>query len=297
MRERSWPPHRAQSFWGARCHQRRTAQVDFRRAERIQAGRTNDRTRWYDHRARAEVSFRKSRHLSGGGTRPEIFFHLSAFACGEGRKDRRLSSPKSSLSGSDRNTTPRSGSFFQQAIATDKILTPVLRWPVFPGSAIWRSRLPGDCAKDFPECIQSIATQRYGSKALAYESEHGSHFPRFQMSSSCRRAGSLVNLAENSEHSPENRSRSSSLVFGIARPAPIFRTPASASEMAPLCAAPSKSICSIATGNCMAMLPTQHSMTSFCMFFSNEVASNFLPAPALIGTCLRFNSTSPHSEM
>src|SRR5207302_558212 len=87
------------------------------------------------------------------------------------------------------------------------------------------------------------------------------------MSSSCRRAGSLVNLAENSERSLENRSKSSSLVFGIARPAPIFRTPSSASETAPPCAAPSKSICSIATGNCMAMLPTQHSMTPFCTLF------------------------------
>src|SRR6266403_1389240 len=95
MRERSWPPHRAQSFWGARCHQRRTAQVDFRRAERIQAGRTNDRTRWYDRHARAEVSFRKSRRLSGRGTRPEIFVCLPAFPGGGGRENRRLSSPQS----------------------------------------------------------------------------------------------------------------------------------------------------------------------------------------------------------
>ncbi len=110
-------------------------------------------------------------------------------------------------------------------------------------------------------------------------------------------AGSLVNLAENSERSLENRSKSSSLVFGIARPAPIFRTLSSVSETAPPRAEPLKSICSIATGNCMAMQPTQHSMTPLCTFFSNEVVSNFLPAPALIGTCPRSNSISPRSEM
>src|SRR6266550_40657 len=129
MRERSWPPHRAQSFWGARCHERRTAQVDFRRAERIQAGRTNDRTRWYDHRARAEVSFRKSRRLSGRGTRPEIFFCLPAFAGGGGREDRRLSSPKSypQLVSAFGDTTSRDGIFFRRLVARSVIPSRIRR--------------------------------------------------------------------------------------------------------------------------------------------------------------------------
>src|SRR5436305_2087413 len=78
---------------------------------------------------------------------------------------------------------------------------------------------------------------------------------------------------------------------------PDFQNAVVASEMAPPRAAQSKSICSIAIGNSIAIQPTRHSMTPFCTFFSNEAVSNFLPAPALIETWPRSNSISPRCEM
>src|SRR6266571_6930136 len=71
---------------------------------------------------------------------------------------------------------------------------------------------------DFGGCIQWIAMQRYGSKPLGCANDRCSRHPRFLTSSNCRRAGSLVNLAENSKRLLENWLTSFSLVFGIARP-------------------------------------------------------------------------------
>src|SRR5438067_4878725 len=139
----------------------------------IQAGRTNDRTRWYDHRARAEVSFRKSRRLSGGGTRPEIFFYLPAFARGGGRKDRRLSSPKSypRLTCALGNTFSASGGLLWRLIA---ILLSSERQKNRLGRFYGISRSPfleGYVRKP-RQCIRSIATPRYENKPPASASDH-----------------------------------------------------------------------------------------------------------------------------
>src|SRR5207248_6783106 len=53
----------------ARRNERRTAEVNLRRAQGIEAGRANDRARRNDDRPGTEVSIRKSGHLSGGGAR------------------------------------------------------------------------------------------------------------------------------------------------------------------------------------------------------------------------------------
>src|SRR5439155_17563658 len=74
-------------------------------------------------------------------------------------------------------------------------------------------------------------------------------------------------FAENSKRLLENWLRSFSLVFGIARPVPIFRMLPFDSPAGQSCAARSKSICSIAIGNCTAMLLILRSTTLFCTFF------------------------------
>src|SRR5437763_7846196 len=95
----------------------------------IQAASQNARTQWYHPPAPAELSFPKSRRLSGSGTRQQIFFCLPALAGGGGREDRRLSSPKSypqRVSGLG-DTTSRGGIFFRRLVAMSVIPSRIRR--------------------------------------------------------------------------------------------------------------------------------------------------------------------------